>query len=299
MLAHGAVAPWILLTSPDERGLTELIECEDCGLYFFSRSFTEAELSQLYGNYRGESYFNRRHRWEPWYSSSVNDAIGHSESTIADRRSHLEDFLSDYALRYSVKPPTCVVDFGGDEGQFIPESTSIHKRGVFEVSESRPVTGVAKLADWDEVSEFEPDLMMLCHVLEHTHEAREIVVKAYKALRPGTLIYIEVPLDRPPKPPKTFASGNYQRFTKWAYKRRSRWVCLDFVALVSKRYLKRLLIGAVVKQSEHVQFFDQRSIEHVLNEVGFKNLEFSRYMASGGVPRLRTAALGVLATKPG
>jgi len=296
---HGAVAPWILLAPPDERGLTELWECQECELNFFSRGFSEAELDLLYSEYRGPAYFRRRHHWEPWYTKEINNGIGHNTETVLHRRRHLETFINVYVERYLVAPPTAVVDFGGDEGQFMPEIDTIQKCGVFEVSDSVPVTGVQKLATWGEVADFRPDLMMLCHVLEHTTESRDIVGRAYDSLKIGALLYIEVPLDRPPTPPKVFKTFAYRNFTKWVYRSRIFWILLDFITLVSKRYLKRVPVGGVIKQNEHVQFFDRRAFANVLAKMGFVNVEFSEYVASGTIPRLQTSALGVLAMKAG
>lgn len=296
--AHGIVAPWIIGKKADVGSLTELRECGSCGLLFFSRPFDAGELATMYSGYRGEEYFRARHRWEPWYSAKLNHAIGHDSQTVVNRRAHLENFLTGYVAETGAGLPTKIVDFGGDEGQFMPDLETIRDRRVFEVSDTKPVEGVEQISDWDEVAAFRPDLVMMCHVLEHTEDARHLVEQAFNALESGGILYVEIPLDRPPRPQSTLSRKAYRRYTTWLATARWRWIPVDFLSLLSRRYLGRTMPGMVVKQSEHIQFFDRTALDLVLAAVGFETVRFSEYEASSNIPRLQMKALGVLATKP-
>jgi len=296
--AHGVVAPWIAEKQQEADSQTELLECGSCGLVYFSRSFNTDELERMYGGYRGEGYFQKRHRWEPWYSAKLNHAIGHDTQTVINRREHLEAFLATYAVETQTAVLTKVVDFGGDEGQFIPHLPTIRDRRVFEVSDNAPAEGIESISRWEDIAAFRPDLMMMCHVLEHTEEARQLVEQAFEVLDPGGVLYVEIPLDRPPRPHSMLSKTFYGRYTRWLARSRWRWIPIDFLSLVSRRYLVRTLPGMVVKQSEHVQFFDRRALEPVLTAVGFNSIRFSEYEASSNIPRLQMKALGVLALKP-
>ena len=131
-IAFGAKARWIVET-PSSDEVSCLMKCDDCGLVYFSKSFSDAELRRMYSGYRGSEYQRRRARYEPWYSEKINNAIGHSSDVLTVRLQHLESLLSDALTRNlkKVSPPTRVLDVGGDEGQFIPRIDSIIEKAVF------------------------------------------------------------------------------------------------------------------------------------------------------------------------
>jgi SAM-dependent methyltransferase len=212
------------------------------------------------------------------------------------RRRHLEELIHGYTKRFQVALPSRALDFGGDEGQFIPSLPSIQDKRVFEISGNSTVAGVQRIQSWDEVHSFVPDLVMMCHVLEHARDARDLLEKARACLKNGGILYLEVPLDRMPSPSRVLSKEGYARYVKWVSKSRRRWISCDFLSLVSRRYLKRCIPGSVVKQSEHIQFFNETSLTRVLIDLNFTNLAFSTYSPSTGIPRLKTTALGVLAT---
>ena len=111
-------------------------------------------------------------------------------------------FLEKFLKEKQHQSPRRVLDFGGDEGQFIPDIDSIEARAVFEVSSVSSLEGVNRFRDWTQVRGFSPDMIMMCHVLEHVENARELVETAFSVLASGGLTYIEVPLDSPPRPPE-------------------------------------------------------------------------------------------------
>jgi len=297
-LAYGVVAPWILRHRCTKDDVTSLMLCLRCGLRFFTREFSESELADIYGEYRKASYLTKRQRWEPWYSKRINDAIGHDSSIVEHRRKHVEQQLEKYLRETSLQSPSVVVDFGGDAGQFIPSLPSIEKRFVMEVSDAQTEAGVMRLQSWEQIKEVKPNLIMMCHVLEHTQDARELVQSAYNSLEPGGVVYIEVPLDCPPSPRRMQSSRFYASYTRFLARSRPLFIPIDLVSLVSRRLLKKALPGGVTKQSEHIQFFDLKAFEEVLKPMGFVKLEATTYLASGSIPRLNTVALGVLASKP-
>jgi SAM-dependent methyltransferase len=253
----------------------------------------------MYSGYRGSEYQRRRARYEPWYSEKINNAIGHSSDVLTVRLQHLESLLSDALTRNSkkVSPPTRVLDVGGDEGQFIPRIDSIIEKAVLEVSGVRPVEGAQVFASWSEVHNFSPDMIMMCHILEHIKEARENVENASRVLKRGGLLYIEIPLDRPVKIPRIFSTHWYMRYTKILCKIPLFFVFADLLSLVSRRFLGRPVPGAVIKQSEHINFFDGATVTTVVEKLGFELLQESVYKPSSGVPVLDVSAAGLLFVK--
>lgn len=74
-----------------------LMICDDCGLWFFDRRYSDAEMAKLYGNYRGDGYFEARHRFEPWYTRAFNDHLGRHPPEIAARNAATLAFLDKSA----------------------------------------------------------------------------------------------------------------------------------------------------------------------------------------------------------
>lgn len=294
-VAVGAKARWIV-EIPSSTEISYLMKCNECGLVYFSASFSDGELSRMYSGYRSSDYQRRRARYEPWYSKKINDAIGHSADVLTLRRQHLEDTLS-IALQDHPKKiisPTRVLDVGGDEGQFIPNIESITHKAVLEVSGVRPVDGAQVLCSWNEVEDFSPDMVMMCHVLEHIETARENIENASSALKAGGLLYIEIPLDRPVRISRLFSKPLYMRYTKLLCKVTPLFVIADLISLVSRKFIGKPMLGSVIKQNEHINFFDGATIDSVVETFGFELIHESIYKPSSGVPVLDVSASGTL-----
>ncbi len=294
-VAVGAKARWIVEV-PSSTQTSNLLKCNDCELVFFSASFSEGELSRMYSGYRSSNYQRRRAKYEPWYSKKINDAIGHSSDVLTLRRQHLEGTLSTALQNHPQKTssPIRVLDVGGDEGQFIPNIESITHKAVLEVSGVRPVDGAQVLGSWNEVDDFSPDMIMMCHVLEHIETARENIENASRALKPGGLLYIEIPLDRPAKIGRLFSTPLYTKYTKLLCRVTPLFVIADLLSLVTRKFFGRPMLGSVIKQNEHINFFDGVTITSVVETLGFELIHESIYKPSSGVPILDVSASGTL-----
>jgi hypothetical protein len=294
-VAVGAKARWVL-ENPRSQTVSNLIKCDDCALVYFDASFSEYELTQMYSGYRNSEYLRRRRKYEPWYTKRINDAIGHSAEVLQLRRQHLEGVLNE-ALKsgeLGLVSPTRVLDVGGDEGQFIPDIETIETKAVLEVSGARPVEGAQVLETWDEAIGFKPDMIMMCHVLEHIENARENIKNAARALEQGGFLYIEIPLDRPVKIAQIFSTRVYARYVKLLCRIPMLFVFADLLSLVSRRFVGRPIPGAVIKQNEHINFFDGLTITNVVESMGFELIKESIYKPSSGVPVLDVRASGTL-----
>ena len=297
-ISNGAKARWIV-ESPSADEISYLLKCDDCGLTYFSASFSDGELTRMYFGYRDSEYQKRRARFEPWYSKKINDAIGHSADVIKLRLEHLENLLSDALTRgpREISSPTRVLDVGGDSGQFIPRIDSIIEKAVLEVSGVRPVEGAHVFTSWDEVDKFSPDMIMMCHILEHTENSRENVENASRALKPGGLLYIEIPLDGPINIGRIFSTRLYMKYTKILCRIPPLFVAADLLSVLSRRFLGRPVPGSVIKQNEHINFFDGATIASVVETLGFELIHESVYKPSSGVPLLDVSASGSLFLK--
>ena len=292
VLSGAVVAPWILENQKncgEAESLSFYCLCNSCGLHFFSRRFSEEELNTIYSHYRDSSYQKKRQRYEPWYTEKVNLSIGNDLPTIKVRQENLKKLICEAHLSGIVDLPKVIVDWGGDKGQFIPIFGSSQQSYVYEVSDATPAFGVDRLFSTDQIEQKLPDLFMVCHVLEHDHGARNLVSKIAALAKPSSLLYVEVPLDR------TEVIPNRLPPSKQILKHRFFWIFIDFYSLVTMRVLKLKLPFQVLKQSEHVNFFCQKSLVKVVETLDFKLIiakEFCLVKSKSGAPESK--ALGVL-----
>lgn len=163
--------------------------CRDCNLIFLDARYDDEEMKRLYRDYRSDAYAKERESFEPGYQK-VNGLIGKAAAELQSRRANVQAFLKAHIDCTSVRS---VLDYGGDEGQFIPDCLSHADRFVYELSESPVGPGVVKLTSAGERAPY--DLTMCCHVLEHCAWPRAIVANI--ARYTTRYIYIEVPLERP------------------------------------------------------------------------------------------------------
>jgi len=293
-VASAAKARWVLV-DPRAKGTSHLVSCASCSIKYFTEPFSSDEFERMYSGYRNSEYQRRRHKYEPWYSKKINDAIGHSAEVLEVRRLHLENLLSSVITPDGSKVILKrVLDVGGDEGQFIPAQESITDKAVLEISGIKPLIGVEVITSWDQAHDFQPDFIMICHVLEHLENPLETLENASKILSKGDLLYIEIPLDGPARIPKLFRSKFYYQYTKFLCRFPPLFICADLLGLASKKFLGWSIWGSVIKQSEHINFFNESSIRQVVEAMGFSQVIDSRYKPSSGVPVLDVSALGVL-----
>ena len=282
-VAVGAKARWVL-ENPRSQTVSNLIKCDGCTLTNFDAVSSEYELTQMYSGYRNSEYLRRRRKYEPWYTKPINDAIGHSAEVLQLRRQHLESVLNE-ALKsgeLGLVSPTRVLDLVGDEGQFIPDIETITIKAVLEVSGARPVKGAQVSETWNEAIDFKPDMIMMCHVLEHIENARENVKNAARALDQGGFLYIEIPLDRPVNIAQLFSTRVCARYVKLLCHIPMLFVLADLLSLVSRRFVGRPIPGALIRQNEHINFFDGLTITNVVVSLGFELTKESSYKPSSG-----------------
>lgn len=160
-----------------------LCECQVCGMRFFDQRFTEAEMQTLYGDYRGEDYIRARKQCEPDYDNE--SAAGE----VLSRRAGVDAFLTRH-----LGPGTSdtVLDFGGDDGRFIPHFFS-GRRLVYDVSNTPPASGAERISDLADLNGVRPRYVLLSEVLEHLPEPVGILESIANLIDAKGLLYVEVP----------------------------------------------------------------------------------------------------------
>lgn len=260
------VAPFLaeraLGGSPTRR---RLLQCRRCGFRFFDVRLDDAEIARLYDGYRDERYLRERRRHEWWYTRRANEQLGGDEGRVRARRAELSRFLGAHC---SLDRVASVLDYGGDRGQLIPPELGV-ERFVFDVSGVPPADGVRSIRTERELAGRTFDLVLLSHVLEHVSEPAAFLERLRPLGRAGSLLYVEVPLERP-------RLGGVLRG-------RAGEAWLDLL-LGAPRVLRafdfystafRVGLGVVpplgfTKVHEHLSFFEPRSLRGLLARVGFE-----------------------------
>lgn len=248
--------------------LVDLAHCSNCGFKFFLDRYEDKEVFALYSNYRGYKYCDARHRHEFWYTHSFNESIGNSNE-IRQRKECLFQFLKNNNIIFRV---SSVLDWGGDRGQYIPDI--IPERYVYEISDVNPVSGVTKLANKQDVLNHKFDMVMLCHVLEHSSEPSEMM-RSIAGLN-AEFFYFEVPLD-PFKIIRVMPNSWYRKYVKFMSKTLCLRTLIDLFANFWGMKLGLIPPFAVIQQHEHINYFNEKSFSNLLVKNGFEPIEISSF----------------------
>ena len=263
-LGFSLLAPWLkeLFGSVDNPFETSLRQCGECSLIFFSYRFSETEMNLIYSEYRGERYFNLRRRWEPWFRRQELHAF--SEKGNRNLVSERQDFMSLQFKNAGLKIQdyeSCL-DFGGDLGQFIPKEI-LGTKYVCDPSESNTLEpGVVRLRNLSDLKD-NVSLILNCHTLEHLVFPKVIVDEMISKLAVGGALYLEVPADRF-KTSNFHKSIAYKNYLGFISRHRVLFIFLDFLTGVSRQYFRRIPIFGIIKQSEHINYFDRKSISSLV-----------------------------------
>lgn len=170
------------VTGNDPGGNTDtvLCHCEQCNFYFSSQRFTNKEMQRLYEGYRNETYNQMRKQCESAYKEQL-----YSLDYINRRKEFINSLIYQH-----VSDLQSVLDYGGDDGTYIPD---VPVKFVYDVSGVEPVPGVNKYS-LNNQDRF--DLVMNCQVLEHVSDINQLIIDL-KA-RTKEYLYIEVPAYRDP-----------------------------------------------------------------------------------------------------
>jgi hypothetical protein len=255
-----------------------LCECLSCTFRFYDSRLTDQEIGTLYAGYRGPAYFEARHRQEFWYSATVNAGIGNDPAEIESRKQNLAKLLSGRS-----ESITSVLDYGGDRGQFIPDDLGT-ERYVFEISDATPVPGVNRL---ESVERRQFDFVILAHVLEHCSDPHKFVEQLKPLANECTIYYFEVPFERPSL--RFAPRGPLQRIYRDALLRAGPLLtAVDLYSTVCRVKFDCNLPLGLHKCSEHLNFFNQRSLGALLERGGYELLECgtAKTQARGPVSRI-------------
>lgn len=265
--AHGILAPWIpqLAGEHPKTLATSLWTCEACGFASWREIHSESSLDSLYKNYRSRKYLTARRGWEPWISQTVMESRLPGTKEAALVRDKFESLLAPFGESILKK----VADVGGDRGQFFPRHSSV--RILLDPSNLPLEPGIGRA---ERILDLDPDvsLIILGCVLAHLPDPRGFLIELATRC-PQAAILISTASDLP-KFRKFHGSERYQTWLEWLVARKTPLVILDFLSGIAKQYGVRIPRFGVLKCSEHLHFFSQKSLEELLGAIGHRVVKF-------------------------
>ncbi len=171
--------------------LTSIRVCSDCGFVGPDMYFSADQLQPLYQDYRMESYNQERVRYEPHYQQ-IQHLVGKDPKEIQERLTHVDNLLHEHVNLAEIHN---VLDWGGGEGRFIPQCLSQKEVFILDVSDEPLIHQHFKRISKPDLG-ISFDFIQVCHVLEHVSSPHEFLKEVLQHLKPGGVIYIEVPQDQ-------------------------------------------------------------------------------------------------------
>ena len=291
------LAPWIRqLCDIDLAVTTSFLECNFCGFCSFSYRYSESDMKSIYEDYRGSNYVRLRNSWEPWYTVKEADHYKLNASAVENRINFMRSSFE--SAKISINSIKSVLDFGGDLGQFIPGEIR-GKKYLLDPS-NVPVEnddGIARVSALNQIP-IELDLVMNCHTLEHLSDFQMIVDDTFRSIKKGGYFYLEVPLDA--SKVRTFHRTEfYNSYLRYIESKRNFLILANFLTGVSRQLSRKIPIMGVIQQSEHINYFGQKSLEILLNRSGFTVLSVQGPDFRFQQGRIRMGRIGILSKKPG
>jgi Methyltransferase domain len=292
-LASAVVAPFLSELTEKKSTFSELRECNGCRLVFFTHRYSVEELDRIYTKYRGEEYFKIRHKWEPWFSESDLNAFSNPNSQgVASRNRFLTEFIASAGL--SKNDLNSCLDFGGDLGQFIPEWIGGRKILVDPSNAKSKIGDLEIVSNVAEIS-FKPDLVINSFVLEHLVNVRDSLRDISLIQESGGIIFIQVPMDVF-SVSRFHKSKLYLAYLQFLVEHSLLFKLIDFITGVYRMLFKRVLSLGIVKQSEHINYFNLQNLELLLKQNQY-NLIASHISEKSKQGKLRFGNISVIAIK--
>jgi 2-polyprenyl-3-methyl-5-hydroxy-6-metoxy-1,4-benzoquinol methylase len=242
----------------------ELAKCSNCGFMFFNPRMNPEEEQKLYEGYRDAKYLQMRAKHEPWYTEAINQELGADTQALFHRRQLLKNVMVQYAEAGIVNS---VLDFGGDQGQLIQEFPA-EQRCVYDISGTAARDGVMAMPSYSDCHARSWDLIVCSHVLEHVAFPRQILSQMKKISRPGTLVYLEVPLESP------FAIITMVKRVA------------QLLVLCATRMRDAFAVlrpSAIFLMHEHLNFFSSRSLRMLAQSEGFEMIASGQYRSEANI----------------
>jgi len=237
----------------------DLVQCENCGFQFYNPRLMDAELQNLYRNYRSQEYQRMRQASEPWYTEKFNADLA-SAASYKVRRAKVGAILNE---QLGSKKISRILDYGGDRGDLVAGLLDGAKPFVYDISGVEPAAGVTATSD---PAGCKADLVINSNVLEHVGFPKTLVSEILRTASKQSLVYLEVPVEYP--------------FGLTRIARREAQIgvmALTHPSLV--RYIVRP--STLYMMHEHVNYFTEQSLTTLMRVCGGAVIASGSYASSG------------------
>lgn len=256
---RGVVAPFLALRIWNRKAFqVDLNCCGACDFIFFNPRLDAEEEERLYKGYRDPEYLRARHAVEPWYTERFNSEFMQPD-LLCRRKTALVEILS----RMVPSNGSCrILDFGGSHGELVKDLLPNSAAYVYDISNVDPLDGVIPCSDLAECRRHEFDLIICSNVFEHVSSPRVIFEQIREIAVSKTLLWIEVPLESP-----------------FHWNRRIRRLAQEATLLMLRPRvgLSTLKPGMLHWMHEHINFFNRRSLEALMQNGGCEVLASDTY----------------------
>lgn len=243
------ISPWVRELGIKSR-ISRFYLCKICNTGFFTKRYTDQEMSKIYRDYRGRNYVKSRSKWEPWYTKSYNS--NHDSGEWVDSR---KNSLTQFLLSHGISVCDVMIDVGGDQGQYIPDFAMT--KIVIDLSEKELNTNIQRINSIENAPY--ANLIIYAHVLEHVVDP---IYELEQLFKKTDRVYVEVPYGIP-------------EINK--YRKSIRRFLLQQMSSLSPRFWARTARPAtgrtvaptkMLTQSEHLTFFSESSFEKIAEILG-------------------------------
>jgi SAM-dependent methyltransferase len=174
----GRIAPFIAhRCGLDPAAGAERAWCPRCDLLFFDPRLAEPEVRRLYVGYRDAAYVRERTRFEPSYPARHPLLVDTSDELHRNRILALQQSFAGLG-----RAAGRVLDFGGGDGWLTHGAFPGGDIVVYDLADGLAPPPPRSF-----------DLVLCAHVLEHVSFPVPFVRELIRYLKPGGLVYLEVP----------------------------------------------------------------------------------------------------------
>jgi hypothetical protein len=259
-LKRALVAPFVAKRTWNRAPFcVNLVQCGTCGFMFYNPRLDDADLRNLYSNYRSEEYQQTRFASEPWYTPSFNEDLA-SASSYEFRRNKLAPILRQHIGRRKINR---ILDYGGDRGDLVVGLFDGAEPFVYDISGIPPAPGVTVTAD---PRACKPDLIINSNVLEHVGFPRLLVNEILQAAPEGGLVFLEAPCELP-----------------FGLTRLARRVAQIGIMALTRPAIARHVVRPASRfmMHEHINYFTEQSLTQLFRACGGTVIAAGSYASSG------------------
>jgi hypothetical protein len=157
--------------------------CHNCNHVFSTPLLDQKLLSRYYFGYLTEDYRDRRNRFEPGFDKIFPSLIDKAGEYYKSRLDWYDHFFELGDMDGKV-----IVDYGGGEGYFANILYPKADVNVVDVDYEGDTSTLGSLMR-------RADLLFATHVFEHIPRPKQTLKPLVDDMRPGSLVYVEVPYD--------------------------------------------------------------------------------------------------------